>query len=447
MMISRTQAILVVAFGIVLVLTGLAGWLALRQIDELHRTMSAAHEFFQRSDRALNDVRADIHLSGVLFRDFLLDPSHLTAGLHREQLAALRSSIDRKLSELEAGLAEEERSAVARLRGEVRAYWESREPLFEWSPREKAALGPVFLRDQVIPRRAAVVAMAEEVRQLIEKHWQRRQALIDQSRREFRERLLRVLGGAVFLGLLVAVATTTQISRLERRSELQRKQTELAEQEMRQLSRQLVHAQESERAALSRELHDQVGQMLTGLRVELGNLNQVRNGREEVFETRLSEARRLVEETMRAVRDMAMGLRPSMLDDLGLGPALEWQARDFSRRHGVPVSVQIEGTLAALPDQHRTCIYRVVQEALTNCARHARASSIRVTLHHHRDRASLVVQDDGIGFDTRASGKGLGLVGIQERVRELGGMVTVTSQPGKGTVLAAEIPIPNEEGA
>jgi signal transduction histidine kinase len=135
-----------------------------------------------------------------------------------------------------------------------------------------------------------------------------------------------------------------------------------------------------------------------------------------------------------------------MLDDLGLGPALEWQAREFSRRHGVPVTVQLEGALDCLPDGHRTCIYRVVQEALTNIARHAEASEIRVSLHGARDRAFLTVQDNGVGFDfdSRHS-RGLGLLGIQERVRELGGAVTWTSQPGRGTMLSAEIPVPQSQ--
>ena len=131
-----------------------------------------------------------------------------------------------------------------------------------------------------------------------------------------------------------------------------------------------------------------------------------------------------------------------MLDDLGLGPALEWQAREFSRRTGVPVTVQADGTVDLLPESYRTCIYRVVQEALTNCARHASAKSIRVNLHGRPNWLALTVEDDGGGFLPEESrGRGIGLIGIRERVGELGGSVEIFSQPGKGTLIRAELPL------
>jgi signal transduction histidine kinase len=245
------------------------------------------------------------------------------------------------------------------------------------------------------------------------------------------------------LGVLVAGASLFRIHRLERRAAHERRRIEQAEIELRRLSQQLVRAQEEERRHLSRELHDHLGQMLTALRVEMGNLERLRGASPEVFRDHVLAAKHLAEDSLRSVQDMAMGLRPSMLDDLGLGPALEWQAREFSRRYGVPVEVKLEGEIDGLPDTHRTCIYRVVQEALTNVARHANAGQIRISVHGGRDQASLTVADNGSGFDVKqGQGKGLGLVGIQERVRELGGTVSWTSQPGRGTVLSAEIPAP-----
>ena len=129
------------------------------------------------------------------------------------------------------------------------------------------------------------------------------------------------------------------------------------------------------------------------------------------------------------MRNISSGLRPSVLDELGLAPALRWQAREFTRRSGVPVEVQLDGELE-LRDEYRTCIYRVVQEALTNAARHAAAKSIRVTLHGGADILSLAVEDDGSGFDVqRVRGRGLGLLNIEERVRELDGRVQFLSSP------------------
>ena len=140
-----------------------------------------------------------------------------------------------------------------------------------------------------------------------------------------------------------------------------------------------------------------------------------------------------------------MVLRPSVLDDLGLASALKWQAREFARRSGIPVDVQIEGSVEGLPEGHRTCVYRIVQEALTNCARHAKASNIRITCHGSEHLVVVTVQDDGIGFDPqRLAGHGVGLRGVEERVRELGGKVTIFSHPQKGTLLRAEIPLAGE---
>jgi signal transduction histidine kinase len=131
-----------------------------------------------------------------------------------------------------------------------------------------------------------------------------------------------------------------------------------------------------------------------------------------------------------------------MLDELGLGPALRWQGREFSRRSGVPVVVQIDGDLEGLPEAHRTAVYRIVQETLTNCARHAHAKNIRISAYGRPDWVSLSIQDDGIGFDPEgATTRGLGLIGIQERVRELEGQVTITSQHEKGTMVEVKVPV------
>ena len=179
--------------------------------------------------------------------------------------------------------------------------------------------------------------------------------------------------------------------------------------------------------------------------MELRNLQELRVAPEEQFQEHVEGARRLAEQSLRSVRDMAMGLRPSMLDDLGLGSAVQWQARQFSKHTGLPVNVQIDGPLSQLPDRHRTCVYRLVQEALTNCARHAKARTVQVSVRSLGGRLDVEVRDDGIGFDpASARGRGLGLLGMQERVRELGGNITLKSQPGKGTSLLAAIPLQQE---
>jgi signal transduction histidine kinase len=179
--------------------------------------------------------------------------------------------------------------------------------------------------------------------------------------------------------------------------------------------------------------------MLTGLRMELRTIQKVHRNAPEQFDERLEQTRVLLEHTLQSVRDIAMGLRPSMLDDLGLEAALQWQIREFERRHEIPVTLTIKTNLDHLPDRHRTTLYRIVQEALTNCARHSRARSVEIEVMEEGDLLRLTVQDDGIGMGSQP-GNGLGLVGIQERVRELGGMFRIRSQAGKGASLTVELP-------
>src|SRR5262249_35963609 len=162
-----------------------------------------------------------------------------------------------------------------------------------------------------------------------------------------------------------------------------------------------------------------VGQMLTALSLELGNIEELRQAPGGEFARHLNEARKLNQETLRTVRNISTGLRPSVLDQLGLAPALQWQGPGVTRRTRVPVDLKLDGDLATLPDEHRTCIYRIVQESLTNCARHSGARSIRVSVHGDGGTLSLTVEDDGRGFDVdRARGRGLGLLNIEERVQE-----------------------------
>jgi signal transduction histidine kinase len=444
-MTSRFQFILAAAFGSLIGLLGVAGFESFRRANQIYEEISYLHESYRRGEQVLGQVQADIHLAGVLVRDYLLDPSQITGQLYREKLISVREGMQDQFDALQKMIGAEDAGRLSELRAEVDAYWSSVNPLFEWSPQEKSAFSAYFLRKVVLPRRDAALKLAVEIGRLHQAQISRQRASIDAKQEQFRSDLGRLLALAMSLGLAVALASMVRLYRLERQAENSRRRTEKAEQELRRLSQQLVRGQEEERKAISRELHDQVGQMLTALRMEIGTLQQLREADETQFRAHAQEAKKLSEETLRAVRDMAMGLRPSMLDDLGLGPALEWQAREFSRRFGVPVSVQLEGDLDTVGERQRTCIYRVVQEALTNCARHAGATEIRITARGEPHRVSLQIQDNGAGFDlNNPKRKGLGLIGIQERVRELEGSVKILAQPGKGTVLAVDLPAARE---
>jgi signal transduction histidine kinase len=130
-----------------------------------------------------------------------------------------------------------------------------------------------------------------------------------------------------------------------------------------------------------------------------------------------------------------------MLDDFGLQAALEWHVRDFARRYGVAVDLAMDGDVDRIPDSHRTCVYRAVQEALTNCVRHATATRATVRVTGRPDRLSVSITDDGVGFDPARRPSGLGLRGIDERVKELHGTMTIESARGKGTTLVISLPL------
>jgi PAS domain S-box-containing protein len=213
-------------------------------------------------------------------------------------------------------------------------------------------------------------------------------------------------------------------------------------EQLQSLSRQLMMAHESERRALSRELHDEVGQLLTGLKLVLEIGGQQAEG---PVRENLSEAQTLVNDLMARVRDLSLNLRPAMLDDLGLLPALVWHFERYTAQTKVEVTLKhtgLEGRRFA--PEIETAAYRIVQEALTNVARHAGVSDATVRLWADHDTLGLQIEDRGAGFDpdaVLAAGATTGLAGMRERAVLLGGQLTIESQIGAGTRLTAELPI------
>jgi signal transduction histidine kinase len=230
----------------------------------------------------------------------------------------------------------------------------------------------------------------------------------------------------------------------------QRLTEEMAER--RQLQRELLHrtvqAQEEERRHIARELHDETAQALTALSLGLGGMEEQVGQNPEEARARLRELRGLVEEMMKKVNQLTTRLRPTMLDDLGLIPALITYADEVARHLPFAVDVEVTGQRRRLPSELETTLYRIAQESLTNVARHAKAKHAWVHLHLGPKEASLKISDDGIGMsperarEAAARGDGWGLAGIHERATLLGGDVRILSQPGAGTEIEARIPIP-----
>ena len=226
---------------------------------------------------------------------------------------------------------------------------------------------------QSVRRRQEIFALSEQVERLITANFVRERQRLTTADQEFRASLAWTTGIALLLGLAISGGTLVRMLTLER-------QSQIAESQLRLLSGQIRTAQEQERKNLSRELHDQVGQMLTGLKMELDSVERLYGNAESEIASRISRAKGTAEQTLRIVRNISMLLRPSMLDDLGLTPALAWLFKEVSRANGFEIRSEVDPSLDNLPEAHRTCLYRVVQEALTNAARHSGCRGVEVIL-------------------------------------------------------------------
>jgi signal transduction histidine kinase len=438
---------LTVGFGSLLLVMALTGGDALLVLRQVRREDDGIRRQFLFRNHTLNEVRSDLYLSGTWVRDYLLEPEAARAETFRLNLEDVRKRMQAALDEYQGQLKADERPQYSALTSELSRYWEILGPIMKWNARERSTRGYLFLRDDVFPRRAAMMDIAGRIADLNERQMNAGNERVMGLLVRFQTRLSLTLLAALAIGLGMAILSTRHILRLETNSQLRYRETAEARRQLTNLSAKLVQAQEAERRSLSIELHDEVGQALSAVLVELKNLSIRLNTQPPAASMRNVETiKGLVEGTVRVVRNMALLLRPSMLDDLGLIPALRWQAREMSKRTSMDVAVANELTSDDLPEQFKTCLYRVVQEALHNCERHSGASTVRIRVYHKDDRLILRIQDDGRGFNVQQV-KGLGLLGIEERVARLGGTCEVDSKIGGGTIVTIRLPLlrPTEE--
>jgi signal transduction histidine kinase len=430
---------LALGFGGLLAIMALAGIDGIRVLRRISRSDNQIRRQFLAESRALNDIRSELYLSGTYVRDYLSDPDPGRARSFRASLEDVHREMDAAI-ESYGRQPEAKNRDYSELTAELSRYWSTLAPILQWDAEQRRTQGYPFLRDQVFPRRVAMLDLASRIEMINEQQLDAGNRRVDHLLSTFQDRLAATLLVALVLGVGTAAFSTQKILRLAGQAQAQYREVVDARRQLKELSTRLVQAQESERRALSRELHDEIGQSLSAVLVELRNLSlELGTPLTEQAGRHLAAMKNLVENSVRVVRNMALLLRPSMLDDLGLIPALRWQAREVSKRTSMDVSVATELGPDELPDAYKTCIYRVVQEALNNCARHSQAKTVRIRIRQEPTRLALSVQDDGRGFDV-AQTKGLGLLGIQERVANLGGECRIHSEPGEGTILAVELP-------
>jgi PAS domain S-box-containing protein len=227
----------------------------------------------------------------------------------------------------------------------------------------------------------------------------------------------------------------------------------IANRSLRRLSRQVLEVQETERRRIARELHDEIGQALTGVKMMLETASlggEARGLKDAAGIPALFEERALIEDTLNRVRDLSLDLRPAMLDSLGLLPTLLWRFETYTRQTGIQVKFRHTGLDQRFAPEIETGAYRIVQEALTNVARHAAVSVVRVQVKATDAALRVYVIDEGVGFESDeaiAAGLSTGLAGMSERATLLGGVFLVTSTPGAGTTIEVELPDPRRENA
>ena len=441
--VFRTWPIAAVGLVALLLVVIVSVLTASRRADEIYSQLEALNAHHREVDARLRQLRGDLSLSGIFIRDYLLDSEREHALDYRTTLLKFRRDNMAELLKLRTLVTSaEEQTRIDNLQAKLDDYWEVFEPLFDWTAVEKSTQSFRFLRREILPRREAALAIAQDIEQFNNANLAAQRAEVTRRFADFQRGLHALLWQSLALGVIVALTAVIRLRIVERRTVEQKLHAEEAERQLRELSQQLVATQEEERKKLSRELHDHVGQMLTALRMELGRIDRARGPVAAEIPAAVAECRQLVDNVVRTVRDLSLGLRPSMLDDFGLQPALEWHIRDVSRRYGLTVDLTTHGDLETLPEPHRTCIYRVVQEALTNCVRHARATRVQVQLDRRGEALEALVSDDGSGFEQVPRPTGLGLRGIEERVRDLKGSVTVTTAPRGGTTIRVVLPLP-----
>jgi signal transduction histidine kinase len=438
-----SRAILWAGFGSLLVLMILVAVTASRALNGIETSSAQIRRGFLRRDDLLNRLRANLYRSSIDLRDFLLHADPQLADSRRAEIQHTGQEIASDLREYRQGGPSTEAGAVDELQRDVDIYLSLVAPVLGWDADTRRTQGPNYLRTQIFPRRQQLLQISERIRGMDTRQLASGESTVAAVFTSFRREIIVTTLLTTFFGLALALFTIGRMQALERQSDARYRDVVQTREELHRLSARLVSAQEEERRKLSRELHDEIGQSMSALLVELGNLSSVLPPENAALQERVQAVKRLAENNVVVLRNLSLLLRPSMLDDLGLAPALKWQAREVARRSGIKVKVEAEDVPDHLPDEYRTCIYRVVQEALHNATRHSKATHVRITVKNEEARVSVRIQDDGVGFQTKHD-KGMGILGMEERVRHLGGSFHIDSGPGAGTAISIELPLAPE---
>jgi signal transduction histidine kinase len=438
------RAALLLGFGVTCGLWLFASLYFTRRMADVERQAVAINDRYLRAQELLSTIRTQVLLGSVYLRDALLDPTPGTAENYRRQMQATYDAADRALSRYRPVVdSPVERTHVAELRRGVDDFQSTLLEVLSTDSRQWNAQARGLLRDRIVPKRQSVIRVSEEVQALNRNAFVEHQAGIARIYADTERQVWWSLGLALAASLGIALFATFYASRLEHQLQYQQQLDLQTAKDLQRLSAKVVSVQEDERRLIARELHDEVGQVLTAIKVELAVAQRRIEDSGGAVDT-LRDAVAIADRALHTVRDLSHLLHPALLDDLGLSAAIASYVRGVADRHGLDIELFDDGVDERLAAQTEVAAYRIVQEALTNVVKHAKATRCQVYLQRLPDTLLVTVDDDGQGFDAGAPERretpGLGLIGIRERVAQLGGTLRIETASGKGMRLTAELP-------
>ncbi len=441
---GQLRRILFAAFGGLLVLMIVAGLDALHSLRQLDAIERRVNQRYSTHTQALTTILISVHVYHDQMERYLMAADSDESSVNVADVQNCAAKVRSALQAYPADAASEEQVLLS----EIQQKFAEQENSFAMLLGQRAAERPEqrqqLIGEQMILRRAYILGISREVssmndRKLIEAN----QALAG-GFRSVQSRLMSMVAMSLLAGLLLSLLGGFYILRLERQGRARYGELVASRRELEALSTRLVDAQEEERLSISRELHDEVGQTLGALLVELGQLSKLVPAQDGLLQGQIARIKSAAETAVKSIRDLALLLRPPMLDDLGLVPALEWQGREISRRCDMEVDVHSKMGSDELAEGVKVCVYRIVQEALTNAERHSGSKHATVSVEHRDGKVRVQIVDDGNGFPADRV-RGMGILGMEERAKRLGGSLAIQSAPGKGTTVLAEIPVERAE--
>jgi signal transduction histidine kinase len=415
----------------------ISGMTALHDLDEMHRGEQAARQRYLVRTQKLSGLCWSIQIYGETVQHYDVRRD----GELRPTLSRLHQEIAEAFNGFPADPNPQEQAALRNIAMLFTRQEELVDSMLAWPADERRRRAALVIDREIEPIQMEILQRSDQLRiandQTLHEADQALLAQFSMLQGNLTHSIVLALGS----GLLLIFASLVYILRLENQTRTRYNELVRSRGELERLSARLVDAQETERRNISRELHDEVGQTLGALLVDFGRLA---SAAPPELRPQVDSMKAVAERSVKSVRNLALLLRPSMLDDLGLVAALEWQGREVSRTSEMEVDVQSENVSDDLPDDYKVTMYRLVQEALNNAVRHSGAHNAQVRIDQTAGHICVVVSDDGHGFNP-ARVRGMGILGMEERVKRLGGSLTIESKPGQGTTLTADLPAPQPQ--